>query len=331
LLKTRFTEAFGVEFPIVQGGMQWVGRAELVAAVANAGALGHITALTQPTPDDLAKEIERCRELTDKPFGVNLTILPTINPPPYREYAQVIIDAGVKLVETAGNNPTEYLEMFKPAGIKVIHKATTVRHAIKGQSLGVDAISIDGFDCAGHPGEDDVPGLVLIPAAADKLEIPIIASGGFADARGLVGALALGADAVNMGTRFMCTAESPIHENIKRRIVEADERQTDLIFRSFRNTARVARNSISQQVIEIERGGGSFEDVRELVAGVRGRKVYENGDPDAGIWSAGLCQGLIHDIPTCAELVERIVTEAEAIIAERLAGIAGLPDAALAG
>ncbi len=331
MLKTRFTEVFGVEFPIVQGGMQWVGRAELVAAVANAGALGHITALTQPTPEDLVKEIERCRELTDKPFGVNLTILPTINPPPYREYAQAIIDAGVKLVETAGNNPTEYLEMFKPAGIKVIHKATTVRHAIKGQALGVDAISIDGFDCAGHPGEDDVPGLVLIPAAADKLEIPIVASGGFADARGLVAALSLGADAVNMGTRFMCTAESPIHENIKRRIVEADERQTDLIFRSFRNTARVARNSVSQQVIEIERGGGSFEDVRELVAGARGRTVYENGDPDAGIWSAGLCQGLIHDIPTCAELVERIVTEAEAIIAERLAGIAGLADAALAG
>jgi nitronate monooxygenase len=324
LLKTRFTETFGVEFPIVQGGMQWVGRAELVAAVANAGALGHLTALTQPTPEDLVTEIERCRELTDKPFGVNLTILPTINPPPYREYAQAIIDTGVKFVETAGNNPTEYLEMFKPAGIKVIHKATTVRHAIKGQSLGVDAISIDGFDCAGHPGEDDVPGLVLIPAAADQLEIPIIASGGFADARGLVGALALGADAVNMGTRFMCTAESPIHENIKRRIVEADERQTDLIFRTFRNTARVARNAISQQVIEIERAGGGFEDVRELVAGVRGRTVYENGDPDAGIWSAGLCQGLIHDVPTCAELIERIVTESEAIIVERLAGIAGL-------
>jgi nitronate monooxygenase len=330
LLRTRFTETFGIEHPIVQGGMQWVGRAELVAAVANAGALGHITALTQPTPEALAREIARCRELTDKPFGVNLTILPTINPPPYREYAQVIIDSGVKFVETAGNNPTEYLEMFKPAGIKVIHKATTVRHALKGQALGVDAISIDGFDCAGHPGEDDVPGLVLIPATADKLEIPIIASGGFADARGLVGALALGADAVNMGTRFMCTAESPIHENIKRRIVEADERQTDLIFRTLRNTARVAKNAISQEVIEIERQGGTFEDIKHLVAGSRGVKVYETGDPDAGIWSAGLCQGLIHDIPTCGELIERIVTEAEAIIAERLAGMAGLADAAVA-
>jgi nitronate monooxygenase len=322
-MRTRFTEMFGVQHPIVQGGMQWVGRAELVAAVANAGALGHITALTQPTPEALVKEIERCRELTDKPFGVNLTILPTINPPPYREYAQAVIDTGVKFVETAGNNPTEYLEMFKPAGIKVIHKATTVRHALKGQALGVDAISIDGFDCAGHPGEDDVPGLVLIPAAADQLEIPMIASGGFADARGLVAALALGADAVNMGTRFMCTVESPIHENIKRHIVEADERQTDMIFRTLRNTARVAKNKISQEVIEIERAGGTFEDIKHLVAGARGVKVYENGDPDAGIWSAGLCQGLIHDVPTCGELIETIMTEADQIIAGRLAGIAG--------
>jgi NADH:quinone reductase (non-electrogenic) len=325
-MKTRFTETFGIEHPIVQGGMQWVGRAELVAGVANAGALGHITALTQPTPEDLAKEIARCRELTDKPFGVNLTILPTINPPPYREYAQAIIDSGVKHVETAGNNPIEYLEMFRPAGIKVIHKAVTVRHALKGQALGVDAISIDGFDCAGHPGEDDVPGLVLIPAAADQLEIPIIASGGFADARGLVAALALGADAVNMGTRFMCTAESPIHENIKRRIVENDERQTDLIFRTLRNTARVAKNAISQEVIGIEKQGGTFEDIKHLVAGARGRTVYENGDPDAGIWSAGLCQGLIHDIPTCAELIETIMTDADQIIAERLAAMAGLGD-----
>jgi nitronate monooxygenase len=322
-MKTRFTEAFGVQHPIVQGGMQWVGRAELVAAVANAGALGHITALTQPTPGDLAKEIARCRELTDKPFGVNLTILPTINPPPYREYAQTIIDCGVPFVETAGNNPTEFLEMFKPAGIKVIHKATTVRHALKGQALGVDAISIDGFDCAGHPGEDDVPGLVLIPAAADKLEIPIIASGGFADARGLVAALALGADAVNMGTRFMCTVESPIHQKIKERIVENDERQTDMIFRTLRNTARVAKNAVSQEVVALEKQGCTFEDIKHLVAGSRGVKVYENGDPDAGIWSAGLCQGLIHDIPTCGELIEAIMTEADQIINDRLAGIAG--------
>ena len=326
-METRFTREFGIEHPIVQGGMQWVGRAELVAAVANAGALGHITALTQPTPEDLAKEIARCQEMTHKPFGVNLTILPTINPPPYMEYAQAIIESGVKHVETAGNNPQEYLDVFKPAGIKVIHKAVTVRHALKGQSLGVDAISIDGFDCAGHPGEDDVPGLVLIPATADKLEIPIIASGGFADARGLVAALALGADAVNMGTRFMCTAESPIHENIKRELVERDERQTDLIFRTLRNTARVAKNSVSQEVIEIERSGGGFEDIKHLVAGSRGRTVYENGDPEAGIWSAGLAQGLIHDVPTCAELVERIVSEADAIINDRLAGFTGSPTA----
>jgi nitronate monooxygenase len=322
-MKTRFTEVFGIQHPIVQGGMQWVGRAELVAAVANAGALGHITALTQPTPQALAEEIRRCRELTDKPFGVNLTILPTINPPPYREYAQTIIDCGVPFVETAGNNPTEFLEMFKPAGIKVIHKATTVRHALKGQALGVDAISIDGFDCAGHPGEDDVPGLVLIPAAADKLEIPIIASGGFADARGLVAALALGADAVNMGTRFMCTAESPIHQKIKERIVESDERQTDLIFRTLRNTARVAKNAVSQEVVALEKEGCTFEDIKHLVAGSRGVKVYETGDPDAGIWSAGLCQGLIHDIPSCGELIETIMSEADQIINDRLAGIAG--------
>jgi NADH:quinone reductase (non-electrogenic) len=326
-METRFTREFGIEHPVVQGGMQWVGRAELVAAVANAGALGHINALTQPTPEDLAKEIARCQEMTDKPFGVNLTILPTINPPPYMEYAQAIIESGVKHVETAGNNPQEYLDVFKPAGIKVIHKAVTVRHALKGQSLGVDAISIDGFDCAGHPGEDDVPGLVLIPATADKLEIPIIASGGFADARGLVAALALGADAVNMGTRFMCTAESPIHENIKRELVERDERQTDMIFRTLRNTARVAKNSVSQEVIEIERNGGSFEDIKHLVAGSRGRTVYESGDPEAGIWSAGLAQGLIHDVPTCAELVERIVSEADAIINDRLAGFTGSPTA----
>jgi nitronate monooxygenase len=324
-MRTRFTEEFGVEHPIVQGGMQWVGRAELVAAVANAGALGCITALTQPTPEDLTREIARCRELTDRPFGVNLTILPSITPPPYMDYAQAIVEAGVPIVETAGNNPTDFLALFKPAGIKVIHKATTVRHALKAQALGVDAVSIDGFDCAGHPGEDDVPGLVLIPAAADKLDCVLIASGGIADARGLVAALALGADAVNMGTRFMCTAESPIHENIKQHLVQADERQTQHIFRAFRNTARVARNAISEQVVEIERNGGTFDDVRELVSGARGRLVYETGDPDAGIWTAGLCQGLIDDVPTCAELVERMVNEAEALIAARLADMLGDP------
>jgi nitronate monooxygenase len=322
MLSTRFTQEFGIEHPIVQGGMQWVGRAELVAAVANAGALGCITALTQPTPEDLVREIERCRELTDKPFAVNLTILPTLKPPPYAEYRQAIIDSGVKIVETAGNNPVEHIEHFRPAGIKVIHKATTVRHALKAQSIGVDAVSIDGLDCAGHPGEDDVPGLVLIPAAADRLTIPLIASGGFADARGMVAALALGADAINMGTRFMCTVESPIHQAIKERIVQGDERQTDLIFRSFRNTARVARNSVSQEVLQLEREGRPFEDVAPLVAGARGRKVFEDGDPDAGIWTAGLVQGLINDVPTCAELIERIVLGANEIITGRLARIA---------
>ena len=322
MLRTRFTETFGVDHPIVQGGMQWVGRAELVSAVANAGALGFITALTQPTPEDLAKEVERCREMTDKPFGVNLTILPAIKPPPYAEYRQAIIESGIKIVETAGSNPSEHLADFKPHGIKVIHKATSVRHALKAQTLGVDAVSIAGLDCAGHPGEDDVPGLVLIPATADALEIPIIASGGIADARGLVAALALGADGVNMGTRFMCTVESPIHQNIKERIVQADERSTELIFRTFHNTARVAKNAISQQVREIEARGGGFEEVKDLVSGQRGKRVFEDGDPDAGIWTAGLCQGLIRDIPTCHDLVHGMVSDAVEIIEERLAGFA---------
>lgn len=322
-LKTRFTEMFGVEHPIVQGGMQWVGRAELVAAVANAGGLGFITALTQPTPEALIEEIARCRTMTDKPFGVNLTILPAINPPPYAEYRQAIIDSGVRIVETAGNKPAEHVEEFKKAGILVLHKCTSVRHALSAERMGVDAISIDGFECAGHPGEDDVPGLVLIPAAADKVKVPMIASGGFGDARGLVAALALGAEGVNMGTRFMCTVESPIHEQVKQQIVQNDERATDLIFRTMRNTSRVARNAISQQVVEMERAGAKFEDVRELVAGARGRLVYEKGDPDHGVWSAGMVQGLIHDIPTCAELISRIVREAEEIIAARLGRMLG--------
>ncbi|MBY6387105.1 nitronate monooxygenase [Rhodococcus erythropolis] len=321
MLTTAFTETFGVSHPIVQGGMQWVGRAELVAAVANAGALGMLTALTQPTPDDLAREISRTRELTDQPFGVNLTILPTITPPPYDEYRNVIIDCGVKVVETAGSSPATHLPHFHGAGIKVLHKCTSVRHAVKAQALGVDGISIDGFECAGHPGEDDVPGLVLIAAAAERISIPMIASGGFADARGLVAALALGADGINMGTRFMCTEESPIHRNIKEAIVAASEVDTELIFRSLRNTARVARNSISLEVIEILSSGGNFEDVRHLVAGARGRAVFDSGDPEAGIWTAGTVQGLIHDIPTVGELVERIVAESEALIAGRLAGL----------
>ena len=324
MLKTRFTETFGIQHPIVQGGMQWVGRAELVSAVANAGALGFITALTQPTPDDLRKEIARCREMTDKPFGVNLTILPALKPPPYAEYRAAIIESGVKIVETAGYNPEEHISEFKKHGVKVIHKCTAVRHAVKAEKIGADAISIDGFECAGHPGEDDIPGLILIPAAADRVKIPMIASGGFGDARGLVAALALGAEGINMGTRFMCTVESPIHQKVKEQIVANDERATDLIFRTLKNTARVARNAVSQEVVAIERkGGATIDDIRHLVAGERGKKVYSEGDPDFGIWSAGMVQGLIHDIPTCAELVSRIVREAEEIIAGRLDRMSG--------
>lgn len=320
MLQTRFTEMFGVRHPIVQGGMQWVGRAPLVAAVANAGALGFITALTQPTPEDLEKEIARCRALTDQPFGVNLTILPALKPPPYAEYRQAVIESGVKIVETAGYNPQEHIAELKKHGIKVIHKCTAVRHAVKAEKIGADAISIDGFECAGHPGEDDIPGLILIPAAADKVSIPMIASGGFGDGRGLAAALALGAEGINMGTRFLATAEAPIHQKIKQQIVANDERSTDLIFRTLHNTARVARNAVSQEVLAVEKkGGATIDDVRHLVAGARGRKVYEEGDPDFGIWSAGMVQGLIHDIPTCAELIARIVAEAEAIIATRLA------------
>ena len=321
MIKTRFTQTFGIEHPIVQGGMQWVGRAELVAAVANAGALGFLTALTQPTPEALSKEIARCREMTDKPFGVNLTILPSINPPPYAEYRRAIIESGIQIVETAGYRPQEHLDDFKAHGIKVIHKCTAVRHAVSAQKMGVDAISIDGFECAGHPGEDDIPGLILIPAAADRIRIPMIASGGFGDGRGLVAALALGADGINMGTRFCATQEAPIHDAFKQAMVTNDERATDLIFRSMRNTARVAKNAVSQKVIEMERAGASFDEVRDLVKGSRGREGLEKGDTDFGIWSAGMVQGLIHDVPSVKALIERIMGEAEAIIDDRLAGM----------
>jgi NAD(P)H-dependent flavin oxidoreductase YrpB (nitropropane dioxygenase family) len=322
VLETRFTKEFGVQHPIVQGGMQWVGRAPLVAAVANAGALGFITALTQPTPEDLRAEIARCRSLTDAPFGVNLTILPAITPPPYAEYRDAIISSGVTIVETAGSNPIDHLEHFHAHGIKVIHKCTSVRHALKAQAIGVDAVSIDGFECAGHPGEDDIPGLVLIPAAADALSsIPILASGGFADGRGLVAALALGADGINMGTRFMATVESGIHQNVKDRLMQADERDTQMIFRQLRNTARVADNAVSREVVDRLKAGAAFEDIRHLVAGTRGRDVFETGDVDHGIWTAGMVQGLIRDIPTCGELVSRIVAEATEIIQVRLATV----------
>ncbi|WP_433059047.1 NAD(P)H-dependent flavin oxidoreductase [Dactylosporangium sp. CS-033363] len=318
MIETRFTREFNVQHPIVQGGMQWVGRAELVAPVADAGALGFLTALTQPTPEALVKEIARCREMTDREFGVNLTILPAITPPPYAEYRAAIIESGIRTVETAGFSPADHMPAFKAAGIKVIHKCTSVRHALKAESLGVDAVSIDGFECAGHPGEDDVPGLILIAAAASRISVPIIASGGIADARGLVAALALGADAVNMGTRFMCTVEAPVHEKVKQRIVDSTELDTTLIFRTLRNTSRVAVNTISNEVVEILRAGGEFADVRDLVAGVRGREVYETGDLERGLWTVGQSQALIEDIPTVAELVHRMVAEAQEIITARL-------------
>lgn len=319
MIKTRFTEMFGVEAPITCGGMTRVGTADLIAAVANAGALGFITAHSAGPPEALAKEVKRCRDMTDKPFGVNLTILPSITPIPYDEYREAIIESGVKVVETAGNNPQPHLPRFKEAGVRVIHKCTSVRHAVKAQAVGVDCVSIDGLECAGHPGEDDVGGLILFPATADKLTIPIIASGGMADARGLVAALALGCEGANMGTRFMATKEAPIHENVKKQIVANDERGTNLIFRTMHNTARVAKNAVSDEVAAIERrGNAKFEDVKDLVAGVRGADVLNKGEMDAGIWSAGQTQGLIHDIPTCKELVARIMSEAEAIIRSRL-------------
>lgn len=322
-LRTRFTDAFDVTHPVTQGGMQWVATAELVAAVANTGCLGFLSALSLPSPRALVDEIARCRSLTDRPFGVNLTILPAINPPPYAEYRQAIIDAGIRVVETAGSNPAEHIEHFRANGVQVIHKVTSVRHALTAQRLGADAISIDGFECAGHGGEDDVPGLVLFAKAADELRIPVIASGGIADGRGLVAALALGADAVNMGTRFMCTAEAPIHPAIKQRIVENDERATDLIMRSLRNTARVARNAVSAEVRKRESQGAAFDDIRELVSGQRGRKVYEVGDPDLGVWTVGVVQGLIRDVPTVAELVDRIVAEAATLISRLSAFVDG--------
>jgi nitronate monooxygenase len=320
-MQTAFTETFGIKYPILCGGMTGVGTAQLIAAVANAGALGFLTALTQPTPEALAAEIRRTQELTDQPFGVNLTILPTINPVPYDEYRAAIIESGVRIVETAGSNPEPHMADFKAAGVKVIHKTVAVRHALKAEALGVDAISIDGFECAGHPGEDDVPGLILIPAAAQKLTIPIVASGGFANGAGLVAALALGASAINMGTRFMATTEAPIHENVKRQIVENSERDTLVVFREFHNSARVARNSISEQIVAISRqDGAKFEDIAHLASGRRGREeVLQNGNMENGLWWAGQTQGLIHEIASCAEVVETIMSDAEAIIAERLA------------
>lgn len=321
-LKTRITDLLGIQHPIVQGGMMWVGRAELASAVSNAGGLGILTALTQPTPDDLRREIDRCRTMTDKPFGVNLTILPSVSPPPYAEYRKAIIDSGIRIVETAGHAPREHVEDLKAHGVIVMHKCTAVRHAVSAQKMGVDVISIDGFECAGHPGEDDIPGLILIPAAVDQVTVPILASGGIGDGRGLAAALALGADGVNMGTRFCATAEAPIHDAIKQLLIGNTERDTRLIFRAFKNTARVARSPVSESVVEISsRPDAVFEDIRALVSGAKGREALETGDIAAGLIWAGQVQGLIHDIPTCADLLKRMVDDATSIISGRLAGL----------
>ncbi|TDG14733.1 nitronate monooxygenase [Seongchinamella unica] len=320
-MKTRITEMLGIEHPIIQGGMMWVGRAELASAVSNAGGLGIITALTQPTPEDLVKEIARCRDMTDKPFGVNLTILPSINPPPYEEYAQAAVDSGIKVIETAGRSPQDFMPLFNEAGIKVIHKCTSVRHSLKAQSIGCAAVSVDGFECAGHPGEDDITNLVLLPLAASRLSIPMVASGGIGTGTQMAAAFALGAEAVNMGSRFVATQEAPVHENMKQAMVEGDERQTTLMFRSLRNTARVFRNSVSEEVVRIEAqpGDTDFSDLQPLVSGARGReRCIEAGDVDDGIWTVGQVMGLIDDIPTCEELIQRMVAECESVIRDRL-------------
>lgn len=324
-LKTRITEMLGIEHPIVQGGMQSVGYAELASAVSNAGGLGILTALTQPSPQALREEIERCRSMTDKPFGVNITVFPTINPPDYKGYAQAIIDGGVKIVETAGTQAVrEIWEMLKPHGITILHKCTAVRHALSAEKAGCDIISIDGFECAGHPGEDDIPGLILIPAAADKVKIPMLASGGFGDGRGLVAALALGAEGINMGTRFCATKEAPIHDNVKQAYIDNDERGSFLIFRNFKNTARVGRSAVSEEVVRrLSKPDAQFSDVQELVSGASGRELLQTGDLSKGVFWAGMVQGLIHDIPSCQELIDRIMAEADAVIAERLARFRG--------
>ncbi|QGR85635.1 nitronate monooxygenase [Burkholderia multivorans] len=320
-MKTKITELFGIEYPIIQGGMHYVGFAELASAVSNAGGLGIITGLTQRTPDDLAAEIRRCREMTDKPFGVNLTFLPSVTPPDYPGYIRAIVEGGVKIVETAGNNPQRYLPELKRAGIKVIHKCTSVRHALKAESIGCDAVSVDGFECGGHPGEDDVPNFILLPRAADELKIPFVASGGMADGRSLAAALSLGADGINMGTRFIATREAPVHDRVKQAIVAATELDTRLVMRPLRNTERVLRNAAVDRLLDKERRLGSqitFEDIAEEVAGVY-PKVMKEGALDAGAWSCGMVVGLVRDIPSVKELIDGIVREAKEIIGGRLA------------
>jgi len=323
-MKTRITELFGIQHPIIQGGMHYVGFAELAAAVSNAGGLGIITGLTQRTPQLLAEEIAKCKALTDKPFGVNLTFLPVLTAPDYPGYIRVILDAGIKAVETAGNNPQKWLPALHEAGVKVIHKCTSVRHSLKAQAIGCDAISVDGFECGGHPGEDDIPNFILLPRAADELKIPFVASGGMADGRSLVAALALGAEGMNMGTRFIATKEAPVHQNVKDAIVAASELDTRLVMRPLRNTERVLRNAAVDRLLEKEKTLGAsikFEDIIEEVAGVY-PKIMMDGTMDAGAWSCGMVAGLIHDVPTCKELIDRIMAEAEAIITQRLAKFA---------
>lgn len=325
-MKTRITEMFGIRHPIIQGGMHHVGYAELASAVSNAGGLGIITGLTQPTPEDLAREIARCHKMTDKPFGVNLTFLPSFNAPPYPEYIDAIVEGGVKAVETAGRSPEKYIPRLKAAGIKVIHKCTSVRHALKAERIGCDAVSVDGFECGGHPGEDDMPNFILLPRAAEELKIPFVASGGMADGRSLVAAMALGAEGMNMGTRFLATKDAPIHDNVKQAIVEADELQTRLIMRNLRNTERVLKNAAVEEIIRIEKEKGktvTIDDIRHLVTGAKGRLVLQEGKMDEAAWSCGMVAGLIHDIPTCDELIQRIMAEAEMIVRQRLVGFLG--------
>ncbi|HEY4345698.1 MAG TPA: nitronate monooxygenase family protein [Parvibaculum sp.] len=321
-MKTRITELFGIKHPVIQGGMHFVGLAEMAAAVSNAGGLGIITGLTQPTPEALAKEIARCNKMTDKPFGVNLTFLPGFSNPPYPEYIQAIIDGGVRIVETAGRSPEAYMPAMKAAGIKVIHKCTSVRHSLKAERIGCDAVSVDGFECGGHPGEDDIPNMILLPRAAEELKVPFVASGGMGTASQLVAALAMGADGINMGTRFIATKEAPVHDNVKKALIAASELDTRLIMRSLRNTERVLTNPAVEKIVEIEREKGAslgIEDIRELVGGVYPR-VMQDGDMDAGAWSCGMVAGLIHDIPSCKDLIEGLVRDAEVIIRKRLEG-----------
>jgi nitronate monooxygenase len=325
-MKTRITELFGIEHPIIQGGMHFVGFADLAAAVSNAGGLGIITGLTQPTPQDLAREIARCQSMTDRPFGVNLTFLPSLTSPDYPGYVGAIVDSGVTIVETAGNNPQKWLPRLKDAGIRVIHKCTSIRHSLKAQSIGCDAVSVDGFECGGHPGEDDVPNFILLPRAADTLTIPFVASGGMADGRSLVAALALGADGMNMGTRFIATREAPVHDHVKQALVAATELDTRLIMRPLRNTERVLTNAAVERLLAKEKALGSritFDDIRGEVGGLYPR-IMGNGEMDAGPWSCGMVAGLIHDIPTVRELIDRIMAEAEELIRRRLPMMAGV-------